>query len=74
MVVLEPSYRNEMLSEQGTRPAQDGEVVSLDQRETGDTGLLGVRIRRDRDHAFPWNNVCFRYGDREFVSAAGALT
>ena len=78
MVVLELGHRDAVLSEQGARPAQDGEIVSLgvdlDQRETGDTGLLGVRIQRGRDHAFLCRRVCAGTGYREFVPAAGATT
>jgi hypothetical protein len=65
MVVLELSYRDPVLSEQGARPGQDGEIASLrvdlDQRETGDAGLLGVRIQRGRDHVFLRHRVCVRH-------------
>ena len=66
MVVLELGYRDPVLSEQGARPAQDGEIVSLcvdlDQCETGDAGLLGVRVQRGRDHSLLCHWVCFRHG------------
>jgi hypothetical protein len=65
MVVLELGYCDPVLSEQGARPAQDGEIVSLcvdlDQCETGDAGLLGVRIQGGRDHGFLRHSVRFRH-------------